>query len=118
MEGNIDAGAFDSATKLSQFIIEESADNGVGQISGNSFSKLRHLQTVKLGKSDSCLHKYYIVIYVIPGNNFAHLKSTSFSNLTALTTLEFSPNTLQTIEEGAFSFLPSLKILDLRFEFS
>ena len=53
MEGNIDAGAFDSAAKLSQFIIEESADNGEGQISGNSFSELRHLQTVKLGKTDT-----------------------------------------------------------------
>ena len=51
MEGNIDAGAFDSATKIKKFVIEESFINGVGQISGNSFSKLRHLQTVKLGKS-------------------------------------------------------------------
>ena len=53
-------------------------------------------------------------LYFISGNNFAHLKSASFANLVKLTTLEFSPQTLQTIEEGALSNLPSLKELDLR----
>jgi len=95
IEGNIEDRAFDSASKLSNFVIEESAITGANHISGNSFSKLRHLQTVNLG------------------NNFANLRSSSFSNLTKLTTLEFSPDTLQTIEEGALSNLPSLKKLDL-----
>ena len=49
IEGNIEAGAFNSSRRLSQFVIEESANNGEGQISSGSFSKLRYLQTVKLG---------------------------------------------------------------------
>merc|ERR1712183_319370 len=95
IEGNIEAGAFDPAGGLSQFVIEDSASNGEGHISGDSFSKLRYLETIKLG------------------NNFAHLKSSSFSNLTKLSTLIISPNSLKTIEDRALSHLPSLKKLDL-----
>jgi len=76
-------------------VIEDSASNGEGHISGDSFSKLRYLETIKLG------------------NNFAHLKSSSFSNLTKLSTLIISPNSLKTIEDRALSHLPSLKKLDL-----
>ena len=56
----------------------------------------------------------YVSTYYYLGNNFAHLKSASFANLTKLTTLEFEEKTLQTIEEGALSNLPSLKKLGLR----
>ena len=55
------------------------------------------------------------MLYFLPGNNFAHLKSSSFSNLTALSTLMISHNSLKTIEDRALSNLPSLKKLDLRF---
>ena len=51
MEGNIEAGAFHPAGRLSQFVIEESPTNGEGYIAGDSFSKLRHLETVKLGRN-------------------------------------------------------------------
>lgn len=95
IEGNIEARAFDPAGRLSQFVIEESVSNGEGHISGDSFSKLTHLETIKLG------------------NNFAYLKSSSLSNLTKLSTLSISPNSLKTIEDRALSHLPSLKILDL-----
>lgn len=95
IEGNIEAGAFDGRSRLSQFVIEDSSTNGKGQISGYSFSSLRYLETIKLG------------------NNFAHLKSSSFSNLTKLSTLIISPNSLKTIEDRALNHLPSLKELDL-----
>ena len=49
IEGNIEAGAFDSSIKLSRFVIEQSATNGEGHIYGYSFSKLRYLEIVKLG---------------------------------------------------------------------
>ena len=55
------------------------------------------------------------MLYFVPGNNFAHLKSASFSNLTKLSTFIISPNSLETIEDGALSNLPLLKKLDLRF---
>ena len=51
IEANIGIRAFDSARRLSKFVIEDSSTNGVGHISSNSFFKLRHLETVKLGKS-------------------------------------------------------------------
>ena len=51
IEGNIEAGAFGAAGRLSQFVIEESLSNGEGNISGDSFSKLRYLQTIKLGRT-------------------------------------------------------------------
>ena len=62
IEGNIEHGAFDSATRLSEFTIEPSAIHGEGQVSGNSFSNLRHLKTVKLGKPTS-LHLICLSIY-------------------------------------------------------
>ena len=64
---------------------------------------------MKISKCPKTVKKF------LPGNNFAHLKSSSFSNLTKLSTFIISPNSLETIEDGALSNLPLLKKLDLRF---
>ena len=58
IEGNIRDRAFNSANKLTRFEIEDSARHGTGYISNNSFSKLRHLTTVKLGKADKSVSQY------------------------------------------------------------
>jgi len=95
IHGNIESGAFNSSLHLNEFIMEPSLTSGAGYVAGQTFTKLNHLKTVSLG------------------NNFAQLKSSSFANLTMLTSLQFSQDSLTHIEEEAISFLRSLKQLDL-----
>ena len=50
IQGNIEAGAFDTSKSLTEFIIEPSVSRGEGSVSSNSFSNLRYLHTVNLGR--------------------------------------------------------------------
>ena len=114
IHGNIESGAFNSSLHLNEFIMEPSLTSGAGYVAGQTFTKLNHLKTVRLGNNFWDLFVIFPLHILISGNNFAQLKSSSFANLTMLTSLQFSQDSLTHIEEEAISFLRSLKQLDLR----